>query len=220
MTDTQNKDHNEIEESIEEIEAIMDERGAKTASTIDSDDESTNGTDGAEDIVFDEDAELGDSQVVKKLREKLKTAVEEKQTYLDGWQRDKAEFMNIRKRDEEAKQDFLKFAKLNVIEDILPVIDSFDMAMTNKESWESVSVEWRAGMEGIYNQFIGILTKQGVTAFDAKGDVFDPNLHQSVSMVATEDTSQDHTVAEVLQKGYMLNGKVIRPAMVQVYEAA
>lgn len=74
-------------------------------------------------------------------------------------------------------------------------------------------------MEGIYNQFIGILTKQGVTAFGAKGDVFDPNLHQSVSMVATEDKTQDHTVAEVLQKGYMLSGKVIRPAMVQVFEA-
>lgn len=175
--------------------------------------------DAADDIVFDEDAELGDNQVVKKLREKLKTAVEEKQTYLDGWQRDKAEFMNARKRDEEAKQDFLKFAKLNVIEDILPVIDSFDMAMTNKASWEAVSAEWRAGMEGIYNQFIGILTKQGVTAFGAKGDAFDPNLHQSVSMVSTEDKSQDHTVAEVLQKGYMLSGKVIRPAMVQVFEA-
>lgn len=209
MTDSKklnNDTEQEIELGAEELEA--------TNPTADQD-----VNDAADDIVFDEDSELGDNQVVKKLREKLKTAVEEKQTYLDGWQRDKAEFMNARKRDEEAKQDFLKFAKLNVIEDILPVIDSFDMAMANKASWESVSAEWRVGMEGIYNQFIGILTKQGVTAFGAKGDAFDPNLHQSVSMVATEDKTQDHTIAEVLQKGYRLSGKVIRPAMVQVYEA-
>lgn len=209
MTDSKNLNNDtkqEIELGAEELEA--------TNPTVDQD-----ANDSTNDIVFDEDAELGDNQVVKKLREKLKTAVEEKQTYLNGWQRDKAEFMNARKRDEEAKQDFLKFAKLNVIEDILPVLDSFDMAMANKTSWDTISAEWRAGMEGIYNQFIGILTKQGVTAFGAKGDAFDPNLHQSVSMVATEDKTQDNTIAEVLQKGYMLSGKVIRPAMVQVFEA-
>lgn len=131
MTDSKNLNNDteqEIELGAEELEA--------TNSTAGQD-----ANNGADDIVFDEDSELGDNQVVKKLREKLKTAVEEKQTYLDGWQRDKAEFMNARKRDEEAKQDFLKFAKLNVIEDILPVIDSFDMAMANKASWESVSAE-------------------------------------------------------------------------------
>lgn len=206
MTDPKNLNNDtehEIELGAEELEA--------TNPVVDQD--------SADDIVFDEDAELGDNQIVKKLREKLKTAVEEKQTYLDGWQRDKAEFMNARKRDEEAKQDFLKFAKLNVIEDILPVLDSFDMAMANKASWESVSAEWKIGVEGIYNQLLGALTKQGVTSFGAKGDSFDPNLHQSVSMVTTEDKTQDHTVAEVLQKGYMLSGKVVRPAMVQVFEA-
>jgi molecular chaperone GrpE len=211
MTDSKNLNNDteqKIELGTEELEATnpVAEQG--------------DATDSVDDVVFDEDAELGDNQVVKKLREKLKTAVEEKQTYLDGWQRDKAEFMNARKRDEEAKQDFLKFAKLNVIEDILPVLDSFDMAMANKASWESVSAEWKIGVEGIYNQLLGALTKQGITSFGAKGDAFDPNLHQSVSMVVTEDKAQDHTVAEVLQKGYMLSGKVVRPAMVQVYEAA
>lgn len=204
MTDTQNLNNEEIEIKSEELE------NTQTPSENTSADE---------DIVFDEDTEIGNNQVVKKLREKLKTAVEEKQAYLDGWQRDKAEFMNARKRDEEAKQEFLKFAKLNVIEDILPVLDSFDMAMANKASWESISAEWRSGVEGIYNQLLGVLTKQGVTSFGSIGDTFDPNLHQSVSMVPTDDKSKDHTVAVVLQKGYTLSGKVIRPAMVQVFEA-
>lgn len=205
MTDTNNLNE-ELEIQAEELESETNTKA------------SANDVDAGDDVVFDEDAELGDSQVVKKLREKLKTVVEEKQTYLDGWQRDKAEFMNARKRDEEAKQDFLKFAKLNVIEDILPVLDSFDMAMANKTSWESISAEWRSGVEGIYNQLLGVLTKQGVTSFGATGDVFDPNLHQSVSMVPTEEKAKDHTVALVLQKGYLLGGKVIRPAMVQVFE--
>lgn len=214
MNDQKNLNNNteqEIELGAEELEP------ASIDSSADSNTDSDTSTD---DIIFDEDSELGDNQVVKKLREKLKLAIEEKQTYLDGWQRDKAEFINIRKRDDEARNEFLKFAKQGTIEEILPVLDSFDMAMANKASWDTVSAEWRAGMEGIYNQLLGILTKNGVVAFGAKGDAFDPNLHQSVSMVATEDKAQDHTVAEVLQKGYMLAGRVIRPAMVQVYEAA
>ena len=209
MNDELNKNEPEIELSSEELEA-----GKNTSNTSDT-------LDGSEvdDVVFDDESELNGAQIVKKLREKLKTAVEEKQTYLDGWQRDKAEFMNARKRDDEAKQEFLKFAKQGIIEDILPALDSFDMAMANKASWESISPEWRAGVEGIYNQLLGILSKNGVSAFGAKGDAFDPNLHQSVSMTPTDDKSKDHTVAEVLQKGYMLAGKVIRPAMVQVFEA-
>lgn len=206
-----NKLNDEIEIGAEELEP---------ASIDSSADSNTDSDATSDDIIFDEDAELGDNQIVKKLREKLKLAIEEKQTYLDGWQRDKAEFINIRKRDDEARNEFLKFAKQGTIEEILPVLDSFDMAMANKASWDAVSAEWRAGMEGIYNQLLGILTKNSVVAFGANGDSFDPNLHQSVSMVTTEDKSQDHTVAEVLQKGYMLAGRVIRPAMVQVYEAA
>lgn len=205
-----NKLNDEIEIGAEELEP---------ASIDSSADSNTDSDATSDDLVFDEDAELGDNQVVKKLREKLKLAIEEKQTYLDGWQRDKAEFINIRKRDDEARNEFLKFAKQGTIEEILPVLDSFDIAMANKASWDTVSAEWRAGMEGIYNQLLGILTKNGVVAFGVKGDSFDPNLHQSVSMVATEDKAQDHTVAEVLQKGYMLAGRVIRPAMVQVFEA-
>lgn len=209
MNDELNKNEQDIEISSEELEAAKN-----TLNTSESSDESE-----VDDVVFDDESELNGAQVVKKLREKLKTAVEEKQAYLDGWQRDKAEFMNARKRDDEAKQEYLKFAKQGIIEDILPVLDSFDMAMANKASWEAISAEWRTGIEGIYNQFVGILSKNGVTPFGAKGDAFDPNLHQSVSMTPTDDKSKDHTVAEVLQKGYMLAGRVVRPAMVQVFEA-
>lgn len=173
---------------------------------------------GDEDVIIDEDAELDTTQVVKKLREKLKIAVEEKQHYLDGWQRDKAEFLNARKRDEESKQEFFKFAKQQLVEDLLPVLDSFDMAMSNKTSWESVSEEWRKGIEGIYNQYKNILFKNEVVAFGAIGDVFDPNLHQSIGVLETSEASKDNTVGEVLQKGYSLSGRVVRPAFVKVLQ--
>ncbi len=200
MTDEPNdKKAGEIEESMEELEqpAAAEE----------------------DDVTFDEDSEAGHAEVLKRLRSKLKTAVEEKQAYLNGWQRDKAEFINARKRDEEGKQEFLKFAKTAVIEDILPVLDSFDMAIANGSADQSVSKEWKTGIEGIHAQLVGILAKHDVTTFGAAGDAFDPNLHQSISMVSTDDKSKDHAVAEVLQKGYMIGSKVVRAAMVRVYQA-
>lgn len=211
--DTTKKDlDQELEVSSEELES-----GAETSRADDDSD----------DVVFDEESELGPVEIVKKLRVKLKAAIEEKQKYLDNWQRDKAEFVNARKRDEESKAEFLKFSKQGVIEEILPVLDSFDMAMGKNGSttgnaqasaWENVSKEWKAGIEGIYNQLLGILSKHGVAPFGAAGDAFDPNLHHSIGMVKTEDATQDHKVAEVLQKGYTMAGKVVRPALVKVWE--
>ncbi len=230
MTDEFNKNTNnddaiasDLEASLEEIENI--EHSSERAEHAE-DAEGAHEQEDSEDIVVDEDVELGPAETIKKLRAKLKTAVEEKQQYLNGWQKDKAEFINARKRDDEAKQEFLKFAKQGVLEDILPVLDSFDMAMgkngaegnAQAQAWESVSKEWRAGVEGIYNQLVAILSKNDVSIFGAVGEAFDPNLHHSIGLVSTEDATQDHKVAEVMQRGYMLGGKVVRPAMVKVWE--
>ncbi|HEY4512443.1 MAG TPA: nucleotide exchange factor GrpE [Candidatus Paceibacterota bacterium] len=168
-----------------------------------------------------EDFEYSDENLqdtVKKLREKLKEANKEKMEYLTGWQKDKAEFVNARRRDDEAKMEFLKFSKQGVIEEILPVIDSFDLAMGNKEGWESVSKEWRTGVENIYNQFLNILSKHGVVAFGAVGDPFDTALHHSIGSTKTENKDDDHKLAEILQRGYQMSGRTIRPALVKVWE--
>ncbi len=180
----------------------------------------------ADDIVLDTEEGIDDSVIseehagdtIKKLREKIKELEKKNLEYLTGWQKDKAEFINARRRDEESKQEFLKFSKQGVIEEILPVLDSFDLAMGNKVSWESLSPEWRKGVENIYNQFIGILGKHDVTPFGAKGDVFDINLHHSVGLVKTENKEEDNKLAEILQKGYLMSGKAIRPALVKVWE--
>jgi molecular chaperone GrpE len=116
----------------------------------------------------EEGNELGPKDQVKKLREKLKKAVEEKQQYLTNWQKDKAEFVNARKRDEEGKAEYAKFATANVVEDILPALDSFDMAMSNTALWENVSKEWRSGIQSIYDQLKGSLKKHGVEEIGEK----------------------------------------------------
>jgi len=158
------------------------------------------------------------SDTVKKLKEKLKAAEKEKMDVMTSWQKDKAEFVNARRRDEESKVEFLKFAKQGIVEDILPTLDSFDMAM-GTPAWQEVSAEWRKGVETIYGQLLKSLEKSDVAAFGVVGDAFDPNLHHSIATVPTDDKSNDHKVAEVLQRGYSMSGRIIRPALVKVWEA-
>ncbi|MFA6297367.1 MAG: nucleotide exchange factor GrpE, partial [Candidatus Paceibacterota bacterium] len=135
------------------------------------------------DVVYDEDENSVPTDTIKKLREKLKVAIEEKQKYLDGWQRDKAEFVNARKRDEEDKKNLLKFAEANLISEIIPALDAFDMAMANKEAWEKADKNCRVGVEYIYSQISNALQNHGLTKIDPKGEIFDPNHQHSVAVV-------------------------------------
>jgi len=155
---------------------------------------------------------------VKDLREKLKKALAEKQEYLDGWQRTKADFVNARKREEETRKEVVKYATENLIAELAPVLDSFTMAFNNKEAWEKVDKNWRMGVEYIYSQFKNILEQHGFQEFDPAGEVFDPMKHSALETVSVSDKTQDHKVIEVVQKGYILNGKIIRPASVKIGE--
>ncbi|MES2436952.1 MAG: nucleotide exchange factor GrpE [Patescibacteria group bacterium] len=155
---------------------------------------------------------------VKDLREKLKKAIAEKQEYLDGWQRAKADFVNARKRDEEDKKEFVKFAKIGLIEELIPVLESFEMARANKAAWEAVDKNWRMGIEYIQTQFVKVLQDNGVTEVDPKGQKFDPMLHEAVSYDEVQDESQDHVITDVIQKGYTIAGKIIKAPRVKVGE--
>jgi molecular chaperone GrpE len=172
-----------------------------------------------DDVVYDdENASTNPAQALKKLREKLKKAEAEKTEYLTGWQRSKADLINARKRDEEDRKNFIKYANEGLIEDLLPVLDSFSMAFANKEAWEKVDKNWRMGVEYIYSQLMSTLERNNITVIDPKGQTFDPNHHISMEMIATEDKTQDGKIMEVIQKGYELNGKVIRAPKVKVGE--
>ena len=92
------------------------------------------------------------------------------------------------------------------------------MAMGNKETWEKVDSAWRAGIEYIYNMLKSILEKNGVVEENPLGQKLDVNKHNPIGVVETNDESKDGFIAEVIQKGYFLNGKEIRPAGVKVFE--
>lgn len=179
------------------------------------------GTDDVEFESFNDDAvssdEMTPQEQIRRLRQKLKESTNEKQEYLDGWQRLKADFVNYKRREEENKQEFLKYSREGIITDLLPVLASFRMAFANKEAWEKVDPSWRSGVEYIHTQLLQVLTGHGLSEVNPKGERFDPNLHTATESVPTTDPALAHTIAEVLQVGYRLNGKLIRAPQVKVF---
>lgn len=176
-----------------------------------------------EDVVFEESTEdgtaLDGTQKIKKLQEKIKLLEKEKTEYLDGWQRARADYANLQKTAEEDKKRIKGLFEEQFIEELLPVIDSFGMAMSNRQAWEKVDATWRTGVEYIYGQLMATLKDRGFTAFGAVGEVFDPRVHQAVSDAPTTTSELDHTIATVLQQGYALGENILRPARVSVYKA-
>lgn len=173
-----------------------------------------------DDIVFEE-TEEGRKEAypidkIKKLQKQLKACLSEKQEYLDGWQRAKADLVNFRKDEDSRRVENSRLATEGVLLDLLPVLDSFDMAFGNTEVWERVEETWRKGIEHIHAQLLSTLKQHGIEPFNPIGKRFDPTRHDSVESVATEKKSEDNTITEVLQRGYELNGKIIRPARVKI----
>lgn len=177
-----------------------------------------------------EDVELTDieeatSDKVKALRQKLAAAEEAKRESLEEVQRLKADFLNARKRLEEERILDRVRAKKQFIEDILPLCDSFTMAMSNTEAWEKADKAWRVGVEGIYGQLQRLLESYGVTTVNPLGEPFDPHRHEAIGTSPVTDKKKQDTVVAVLQHGYELRGgdktDVIRPARVTtgIYEA-
>jgi molecular chaperone GrpE len=168
-------------------------------------------------FVYNEDGEEDLKATLKKLRKDIKEARKEKAEYLDGWQRAKADYQNYKNAEGERLISYAVNAKERMIDSLLPALDSFDMAMMNKEAWEKVDQNWRTGVEYIYNQFLTSLGDNGVSTIDKVDVSFDPNLHQSIETLDTDDESKDHTIAKIIQKGYKMGDRIIRPARVVVY---
>lgn len=175
-----------------------------------------------DDITFVESTEDGEAlptkDIVKKLREEINILRKEKDDYLTGWQRAKADYINLQREFDLAKVNISVLTKEKMTEKLLPALDSFNMAFGNKEHWEKVDKDWREGIESIYQQIISGLDSSGVERIDKNEIIFDPNIHQSVSMVITDDEAKDHTIEKVLQIGYKIGDRIIRPAKVTIYE--
>lgn len=163
-------------------------------------------------------AEENTLETIKKLREKLKKCELEKQEYLTGWQRTKADMINARKRDEEDRKNFIAFANENLVAELIPALESFDMAIQNKEVWEKVDVNWRMGMEGIFMQLKKALADNGVKELNPIGEKYDNAKHEAITYESVTEEKMDHMIIQVIQKGYTLNGKEIKVPKVKVGE--
>ncbi len=175
---------------------------------------------------FNDDGEEDLKKTLKKLRADLKQAKKEKDEYLLGWQKERADFANYKKEEDNRRTLFSEAMRERILTRFLSIIDSFNMAFSNKESWERVDEGWRRGVEYIYSQMNGIFEEYGVKPIGEVGEDFDPNLHESIDVVETDKRENNHKIAEVIQKGYKLGepstgsgqGRVMRPARVYVYE--
>lgn len=122
-----------------------------------------------------------------------------------------ADFQNYKKRVEKEKKDLYSYANEKLVTEQLEVLDNFERALEQKTSDEN----FKKGMEMIFKQLSNVLEKSGLAEIAALGEDFDPNVHNAVMTEETEDY-ESGKVSGVMQKGYTLNGKVIRPSMVKV----
>jgi molecular chaperone GrpE len=136
---------------------------------------------------------------------------DEAREYRDRYMRTLADFDNYRKRADREKTEFFKYALAAPMKDILPVLDNFDRALEHAEEED----EFHKGVLLIYKQLYDMLQKHGLRPIDEVGVRFDPNFHEGV--IREEDSSvPSHTVVAVLQKGYFLHDRLLRPALVKV----
>ena len=186
------KDINQQEEITEEVEKNPEDVIEQTASdeSIPSDEEISEYNDTASKI------------------DEIESALEETK---DKYLRLMAEYDNYRKRTAKEKTETYNNAVSDSVTEILPVIDTFEMALKTECSDE----RFKTGVEKIYNMFRKSLEKLGVTEIEALGKEFDPNLHNAIKQVEETDYAENY-VCEVFQKGYRLGKKVIRHSMVAV----
>jgi molecular chaperone GrpE len=147
----------------------------------------------------------GDGAELQKLRA-------ERDTLIDRLARLQAEFENARKRTAREQQDFREYAVSDAVKVLLPTLDSFERALQIGAAEKS---EFHSGVELIYKQLQDALQKLGLRAIPAKGEPFDPHLHEGIEMVETSD-APDHQILEELQRGYKLKDRLLRPSMVKV----
>jgi molecular chaperone GrpE len=138
----------------------------------------------------------------------------ERDEYLETLRRVQAEFENYRKRVIKEQTALVDRATSGLVEQLLPVLDSFELALKNLDSAGSDDIESvRKGVELVYAELLGVLEKAGLSRIEAEGKPFDPNVHEAVMQ---EDGDGEPVVTDVLRTGYTLKGRVLRPAMVKV----
>ena len=153
----------------------------------------------------------GNGEKIEALQNQLEEAQAKAAENLDGWQRAQAEFINYKNRVQRDRELDYASMKGDIIKRVLPVLDDMERALANHQEDSS----WASGLELIARKFRNVLETEGMKRIEATGQPFDPNFHEAISSEPNEDVESGHVIA-VVQTGYMLGERVIRPAMVRV----
>jgi molecular chaperone GrpE len=153
-----------------------------------------------EEFVDEDEVEGGGPVALKKLREKLKKAIDEKQEYLDGWQRSRADFANFKREEAGLQADKEARIKSELIEALIPALDTLELMQKHEQSENNKMLE---------KQFLDSLRKIGVEKFGKVGEPFNPHKHEALAQ-----KGEEHIVESVERSGYSIGDKIIRPAQV------
>jgi molecular chaperone GrpE len=146
------------------------------------------------------------------LMKRLEEAEAKVAEHLDGWQRAQADFINYKSRVQRDQELMKSVMKGDIIKKFLPVLDDLERALQNRPA---DSGSWISGIELIQKKLQSILESEGMTRIEAEGQLFDPNFHEAISYEPNDAVESSHVIA-VVQSGYMLGERVIRPALVRV----
>ena len=180
-------------------------------------DETTENTVNDAENTVDAGAEAVEAEVVEDTEEAVVDAAQVlevlKNEFDNRYKRLQADFDNFRRRTNQEKEQLSGFVKGNVLADLLPVLDNFERAVQSPAEGDAKT--FLDGFVMIHQNLMATLQKHGLAPIEAVGQPFDPNLHQAIMRVETDEYPED-TVVEVLQTGYTVDGRCIRPAMVKV----
>jgi molecular chaperone GrpE len=151
------------------------------------------------------------ASIITELEKQLAETQSQAAEYKDGWQRSVAEFQNYRRRVDAENKDTYLNAVGNIAKRYLPILDDLERALATRPA----NLAWVDGIELIYHKLQSILEAEGLKRIEAEGQMFDPNFHEAIVQEPSEDHESGRIIA-VVQNGYMLGGRVIRPAQVRV----
>jgi molecular chaperone GrpE len=195
------EEHEEFEDGLDEFEMEGSSEGTPMQDEQRSDDEVSEGPLSPDDELSTLQSELEDIRI-------------KADEYLDGWQRARAEFSNYKKRVQKEREETRTFITAEILAKYLDVVDDFKRALDDQPSDDEIGA-WAEGIDMIYRKLKAILEAEGVEEISAEGEAFDPNFHEAI----TFEESDDHNEGEVLgvvQPGYQIGNRIIRPAKVRV----
>lgn len=161
---------------------------------------------------------IDENNNIENLKLEIENLRKARDEYLNGWKRAKADYLNLKKEMEAQNTEIKEWMSKIMLLPILEIMDSFDKAL-NAASLDLKTSPWFAGIEGTKKQLVEYLKTRGVEAMKVKGEKFNPVIHEAIESVeGSRSADESELVTEELQKGYTINGEVLRPAKVKIYK--